>query len=334
MRPLKFLLPLGIALHLGITLWRTDPGAAASLLDVSAGWLVLAFVFAFFPWLTNGLRLWNWLRWEGERRPFLDCLRIVVASEVGAAVTPTSVGSASVKTAMLSARGIPLPRALSLTGMGSLEDGLFFVMFVPPVLVFSAAGSEGLFAQAFALLDDAFETPTRVIFVALTVLVLAFGFARTRWGRATREILARSWHEWRRLLGRACTQQPLSWSMNLVLASLQWVARYSVLTALLYGLGLEIDPVRAFVLQWLCFTIMALVPTPGAMGGAELVFLGLFARDVPADVLALVMSAWRMLTFYLLNGIGLAVLLAGARGNDDAGWFAERPPTDGERSAE
>lgn len=311
MRALKILLPLGIAVHLGVTLWRTDVDSVASVLEIAPGGLVLAVALAFVPWLTNGLRLWNWLRWEGERRPFRDCVRIVVASEVGAAVTPTSIGSASVKTAMLTARGIPLPRALSFTGVGSLEDSLFFLVAVPPLFVLSGAGDDGLLGRVIGLVAPAFDTPHRGLLVGAAGVLVVLTLSRTRRGRSVLGLIGNATREWRTLLVRACTAHPVAWSTNLLLAALQWGARYSVLTALLYGIGLEIDPVRAFVLQWMCFTIMALVPTPGAMGGAELVFLALFAGIVPGDVLALVTSVWRLLTFYLLNLVGLGLLVAG-----------------------
>lgn len=318
MRSLRILLPIGIGIHLGITLWTTDPATAASLLEISPAWLALAVVLAFLPWLTNGWRLWNWLRWEDERRSFSDCVRVAVASEVGAAVTPTSVGSASVKAAMLEARGLPLPRALSLTGMGSLEDALFFATVVPILLVISGVWHDGAIGRLVELGANAFADPVRGTVALTVVAIVVVAFARTRWGHTVGDVLLRSWTEWRTLLGRAVTRHPVAWTTNLLLAAVQWLARYSVFTALLYGLGLEIDPVRGFVLQWSCFTFMALVPTPGAMGGAELVFLALFAGEVPPEVLALLMGAWRMLTFYLLNLIGLVVLLAGARGRNDA----------------
>ena len=326
MRSLRILLPLGIGIHLGITLWRTDPATASSLLEVSPGWLVLAVALAFLPWLTNGWRLWNWLRWEDQRRSFADCVRVVVASEVGAAVTPTSVGSASVKTAMLRARGLPLPRALSLTGMGSLEDALFFATVMPILFLASGVWHDGVFGRLVELGANAFASPVRGTIALTIVAVLVAALSHTRWGRTVGDVLRRSWIEWRTLLGRALTRRPLAWTTNLLLAVVHWVARYSVFTALLYGLGLEIDPVRGLVLQWSCFTFMALVPTPGAMGGAELVFLSLFAGEVPTEVLALLMGAWRVLTFYLLNLIGLVVLLAGARGPRDADWFAAIGP--------
>ncbi len=322
MRSLRILLPVGIGIHLGITLWRTDPATAVSLLEVSPAWLALAVALAFLPWLTNGWRLWNWLRWEGERRNFSDCVRVAVASEVGAAVTPTSVGSASVKAAMLRARGLPLPRALSLTGMGSLEDALFFATVMPVLIVVSGVWHDGVLGRLIELGANAFETPVRGTLALALAAIVVTAFARTRWGHTVGDVLRRSWIEWRTLLGRAFTRHPMAWTTNLLLAAVQWLARYSVFTALMYGLGLEIDPMRALVLQWSCFTFMALVPTPGAMGGAELVFLALFAGEVPNELLALLMGAWRMLTFYLLNLIGLVVLLAGARGTDDADWSA------------
>lgn len=106
MRSLKILLPLGFAVHLGITFWRTEAASAGRIVEFSPFLLGLALLLAFLPWVTNSLRLWNWLRWVGTPRPLRDCLKIVVASEIGAAVSPTSVGSASVKTAMLVRQGV------------------------------------------------------------------------------------------------------------------------------------------------------------------------------------------------------------------------------------
>lgn len=329
MRTLKILLPLGFAVHLGITFWRTEAALAGRMVEFSPLVLGLALLLAFVPWATNSLRVWNWLRWVGTPRPLRECLRIVVASEIGAAVSPTSVGSASVKTAMLVRQGVALPRAVSITTLGSLEDGLFFVVVMPVLFVLSGVGHEGLLGRVTDAVARQFSSPWQPLLVLLGVVALAVAFLRsTGLGRRVVTVALQSLRDTRMLLVLASTQHARQTAINLALTCAQWIARNSIFTVLVLGLGAEIDPLRGLVLQWLCFTLMALIPTPGAMGGAELVFLALFAGELPAELLPLIMSAWRLATFYVLNGVGLLVLslAPGSRGT----WTAAivPPPPD------
>ena len=270
--------------------------------------LAEAVVVAFLPWLLNALRVWNWLRWEGARRPYGDCLRVIAACELGAAVTPTSVGSASVKTMMLSRRGLSLERALAITAAGSVEDGLFFVLAMPPLLVASGVWRDGLLERLLA------ARPVVTLAVAAAAAVAAvFVVRRSARGRRVLGSLLDAWRHTRRLIGTSLRERPLAWAGNLLLSALQWLARYSLLVALLGAFGLDAQPLRVLVLQWLCSTLMALVPTPGAAGGAELLFLGLFAAEIPGPLLLLLMSAWRLLGYYLptLVAVGLLALPRG-----------------------
>jgi uncharacterized membrane protein YbhN (UPF0104 family) len=307
LRWLRLLLPLGLAAHLGLSFWRTDADTATAVLRLSPLLLAGAGLLAFLPWLLNALRLWNWLRWEGRHRAYADCLRIVAAAELGAAVTPTSVGGASVKTAMLTRRGLPLPRALAITAMGSIEDGLFFALAMPPLLAMSGVWRAGILHRLPAALEGPPLRSAGLVLAGLLIVVLLARYSPA--GRRALDTLRRAGGDTRRLWRDSLRRRPRAWALNLLLAALQWLLRYSVLSALLAGLGLPVDPLRAFVLQWLCFTLMALVPTPGAMGGAELIFLALFAGELPAGLQALVMSAWRILTFYLPCGAALLLLL-------------------------
>jgi uncharacterized membrane protein YbhN (UPF0104 family) len=131
------------------------------------------------------------------------------------------------------------------------------------------------------------------------------------WWRETRELLAfvhrRGW----RILG-----------LNVLLAGVQWSARLSILTALLAGLGVAVAPLRLAVQQWLCFTSMTLVPTPGAVGGAEAAFLVIFRGEIPAEMVPLAMTAWRVITFYALNILALALLMLPVWRARDAGAAA------------
>lgn len=96
---------------------------------------------------------------------------------------------------------------------------------------------------------------------------------------------------------------------NLVLAMAHWAARLSIITALFAALGMAVQPLRLAVLQWVCFAIMSVTPTPGAIGGAEASFLLVFGDDVPTALAPVALAAWRFVTFYALTGIAAGLLV-------------------------
>lgn len=87
--------------------------------------------------------------------------------------------------------------------------------------------------------------------------------------------------------------------------AIQWICRYSAVTALVWALGIPVDPVLFWLLQWLVFTSMTLVRTPGAAGGAEAIFALVYGPLLPAAAVRWLVVGWRGVTFYLQ-------LLAGA----------------------
>ena len=95
---------------------------------------------------------------------------------------------------------------------------------------------------------------------------------------------------------------------NLVLTTAQWGARFGLVATLAAGLGAPLNWLHAVVLQWICFLIMTLTPTPGAVGGAEAGFLLVFGRDLPAALTPLILASWRLVGFYGLNALALVLL--------------------------
>jgi uncharacterized membrane protein YbhN (UPF0104 family) len=80
-----------------------------------------------------------------------------------------------------------------------------------------------------------------------------------------------------------------------------------VATALVAFLGAPVDPVLFFLLQWVVFTAMMFIPTPGASGGAEAAFYLVYSALIPAGIIGLATAGWRFFTFYLQLGLGSLV---------------------------
>ena len=95
--------------------------------------------------------------------------------------------------------------------------------------------------------------------------------------------------------------------LSILLTGSQWLARYSIVSAIVAFLGLPAQPVLFWVLQWVVFTLSALIPTPGGAGGAEAAFFVLYSPFIPSSAMGLVTAGWRFFSFYLL--LGLAAIL-------------------------
>lgn len=290
-------------MNLALSLWRIDARRAGAILELEPGWLALAVVLVLVPWATSTLRLWNWCRFLRTDIGLRSAFHAHLAGEVGAAVSPTAVGGAPFRIAALSERGLRLSRSTSISLLIAIEDLIFTAIALPVALV--ATGSRRLplpeSAGSGVPWNDA--APAAVVGIA----VLAY-FVQKRRGHGGLGVRMRLfWLDIRIVMRRVGHRGIGILAGNVLLSGLHWSARYSVIAALVAGLGIETDALRLIVLQWLCLTMMTLIPTPGAAGGAEATFLLLYGPLIPGDALAVTMAVWRFLTYYFL--IGLALLL-------------------------
>ena len=294
--------------------------------------ILLGVGLSLLPWVTRTIRVGIWSKAVGKRLSPLSCLRVVVSSDVLAGVTPTAVGGAPAKAAFLCREGLDPANALVRTALGSLEDGVFFIVSVPiavwlsPSLGFTDLSCHvrttvAALANAIRIWtgriggtlhpDSSSWIPALFAGLALTLIAVAAGWVLRVWRRRrvsrgrvaktgmraqVRDAASLLWQSRRRL------------ALTLPLTAIQWSARYSIVSCLAFGLGLHVDPFALYVLQCFVFTAMVFIPTPGATGGAEgafyLVHEGLAGRETTA-----LLAGWRLLTFLLPVGTGALLLL-------------------------
>ena len=300
------LVPLGVVANVVLALLTTDRHVLTATADLPVGPLVLAGGLALVPWVTGTFRVQLWASFVGHPVRFLDGLRAVVGGMVGSFVTPTGSGGGVLKWALLSRNGLPAGAAGTLLVVEAVENAVFMAVALPLALGLTVA------AEAPALRAALAGAGGGVVEVALVAgaAVLAAGAlvaasAQGRLGRGPRRLAARvrsvlrhPFKDARRVAALVARRGRLRFAAGLALAAVQWTARYSVAAALLAFLGVPVEPVLSWALQWATFTLMAAVPTPGAVGGAEAAFAALYAPFVPADVLGLATAAWRLVLFY------------------------------------
>jgi glycosyltransferase 2 family protein len=307
------LLPLGVLGNVAYTWLATDRAILHALGALPRGYLLAALALTLTPWLTGTLRLMVWTRFLGHRIPARDLLRMTLVVDLGAALSPTAVGGEAFRWGMLVRHGVKPGEAATLSLLPKLEDAVFFFgIGLPlaivwtrawelPVVVASARAVGGNASLALLLagllaLGGFALWPLAVRGVAGTGTSRRRGLRRL--GRIRRRA-RRTWRDARTAAALVARRGRHRVAATLALTALHWGARYSVISALALFLGVPFDPVLFWLLQWVVFTLMSFIPTPGATGGAELAFTAVYASLLPSGVIGLATAAWRLFTFYV-----------------------------------
>jgi glycosyltransferase 2 family protein len=318
-RTALIVIPIGVLGNIVFSLVATDREVLASLLHFPREYLALAVALALLPWLMNTLRLYIWTRFFGYPISFRDAYQIILGMDLGAAVSPTAVGGGVFRWVMLMQRGVSPGASASLATLPTVEDAIFFAIALPLGIYLSASWDLPIFRQIAPYMRENVPVAAAVIFAALFAawvtarLVLVGGLGRRaqekgmRWLGRSRRRLRLAWYDAREIFVLIARGGKGWFALSLTLTAIHWIARYSVISALVAFLGLPVDPILFWVLQWVVFSLMAMVPTPGAVGGAEAAFYLIYGAFLPHHVIGLATAGWRFLTFYFQ--IGLAAIL-------------------------
>jgi uncharacterized protein (TIRG00374 family) len=310
------LVPFGVLGNLALSWFATDRGVWRGLGALPRHWLYVAVLIALVPWTTNALRILIWSRFLKHPLTFKDTLRITIGAELSSSVLPTSTGSEVIRLGLLMQYGLTTGEAASIVTLGYLEDLVFFLVALPLSAAMSSAWRlPAIRSLAGRVHFDAPEALAIVLAALVAVRVLwhlalvgrlGRGTRRRglRFGARTRRRMRKTWREFSDVYRRVISHGKLRFAATLAITALQWSCRYSVATAFVYFLGYHVDPLLFFLLQWVIFTAMLFIPTPGASGGAEAAFLLVYSALLPTRVIGLVTAGWRFLTFYLPLGLG------------------------------
>ena len=317
-RAAAVLIPLGVAGNVALTLLTTERAVLDAVAELPLAPLALVGALAVVPWPANALRLQLWASFVGHPLRFRTALRFVLGGLLGSAVTPTGSGGATLKWALLAQHGVPAGRVGSLLVIETVENAAFMAVAVPAAAVAVAASDVPVLRNTLQSVGaDLAPLLAVVAAVAVALGLTATAAARGVLGRTLRRLAARSRGRLRRpvadarLVARLVAHRGKArLALGVALAAAQWVAKYSVAAALLAFLGVPVDPVLSWLLQWTAFTAMNAVPTPGAAGGAEAVFAALYSPFVPTSVLGLATAAWRLTLFYAPLVVAAVVFLA------------------------
>lgn len=277
----------------------------------------IAILMVIIPWFANTLRLFIWIRFLGTKLSFIRTFKIIILSEFGAALSPSAVGSAPVKAGLLIQEKMTPGTAFSLATITSLEDFTFFIIAIPTALTISSAWELSVINTFFEKLQTKLPWVLGLFFLVVLIIFLIKILKTSKNQKSQnnrnsphlfiKKIMEkgqRAWGDFKRAYSHIGKKGKIRFAVTTTLTGIQWICRYSVITALVASLGFNSDPVLFFGLQWIVFALSIFIPTPGATGGAEVSFYLIFYSFLPHESIGLITAGWRFVAFYGFLGIG------------------------------
>jgi len=295
-----------VIVNISFALIFTDAQNIYKLKNFSLVFLILAAIARFVPWITKSLRLYNWLKFRNHDIGFMECIRIIIYTELGAMASPTMVGGEGFYAGMLYKNGVSAGESVSLTSIAAVENTIFYLIGVPlaALLAPDISGSIASFFKSTSL-----ENPLKIVLiVALVLFGLIWFVKKSKYARKIRAKWKEFWNEFKKLYKSMIKKGKIHFVENLLICVVHWSARYAVVYFLALGLGYELNFFKVFVLQWIVFFAMHFVPSPGAAGGAEGLFLLLFNNSISEKILGTVLIGWRFIDFYFLGFLAVIYL--------------------------
>ncbi len=337
---IPILLGLGLVAYLFISNFKADEFAKMTFTGHTLFWIGMAGLFVcirHFCYMTR-LRIIT----EGQFS-WKKCFELIVIWEFSSAVTPTSVGGSAVSMFVISRENISAGRTTMIVLYTVVIDTFFFLtmllvffsifgplMIFPGLNTLADAFSEG-WATAFLAAYGFMFVYGSLIFYG--VLVNGNALRRVLMAICKLPFFNRFAHQIDQFTAdMVVASQELkgkSWTYHLsaTLATAgAWMSRFMILNCLILAfvtfsdipevkahydalmtgqlnLNIFMQQIFIYAREQAMYVLMAVIPSPGAAGGAELAFLE-FHKDYLPDqnsnyTLAIIIgSIWRMFTFY------------------------------------
>jgi len=274
-----------------------------------------------------------------NRLSWKKSFQVISLWEFSSAITPSTVGGATVALFLLSKEKISLGKSTTIVVAVTLLDNLFFVIGAPlfflllgksvmiPTdsgclsdlnipLINSIDGLGNLFIAAYGL----FLFFTGIFGYGIFVNPKGFGFlinkiftygVLKRWRQQAAQVADDVLVTSKELSG----QKPVFWLKALIATFISWSARYLVLNFILMAFatpgihiaGFNVQSV-IFGRQFIMWVIMLLPATPGSTGIAELAFLAVQCKFFLAGLEGAILTLWRIIGYYIYLMLGVFIL--------------------------
>jgi len=300
--------------HIVFVLSTTERSLLTYLTKLSFGHVSLILGLMILPWIGYALRVVMWSSFLKEKISFADALRVVVTADLASALSPTAVGGAPVKAALLLNRGFRPGSVGFMLSYGIIEDIIFYTTgivlagYFSSGLLSSIGKGVGSFITEYAVYLSAAFFLLLLYLYMLKMKKIPVGFRIMTYFPekiklkiyALRSNFSQSLIDMKSNFKFVFSDGKLRMLIGLTILFIQWMSKFSVLVVILHAFNIDFETVQIYIRQWVVYVTMLFIPTPGASGGAEASFLLIFGKSIPSNITYLVVSVWRLFTYYFI----------------------------------
>lgn len=255
-------------------------------------------------------------------------IQIICIWEFSSAVSPTNVGGSAVAFFILAKEGIAAAKTTSIVIYAIILDTLFMLMAIPIwILVFGTnilgpsrdtiGGGNGwmvtlITAYVLMALYGAFFI-YGLFFRPRTLQQLLKWISRIRILRKYRTKLEKLGTDIM-VTSKALAKRSFLYHLTAFMTTVgAWSFRFLLIICLIIGItNMQTIPFSSVVEMYAriqtMFVIMAVSPTPGGVGFAEVLFGSLLSDFVPAGISLVVATIWRILAYYFFLIVGVIII--------------------------
>ncbi|MBK8502361.1 MAG: flippase-like domain-containing protein [Saprospiraceae bacterium] len=284
--------------------------------------LVLALLFLFARISFYALRLFIL---SEKAFSFMKCIQLIFLWEFSSAVSPTNVGGSAVALFILSQEKIGAAKTTAIVIYTIVLDTVFFLFCIPLwVLIFganilgpdnqafnswqitllSAYGIMFLYGAFFAY--GLFVKPQTLQNLLLSISRIGFmSKLKDRIEQLGEDIVVTS---------KALMQQSFRYHFGAFMSTVgAWSSRFLLIICLIVGIAKSV-PLQIWAILELyariqtLFVMMAVSPTPGGAGFAEILFGNILVDYVPSGISLVVASIWRLMAYYFFLFMGIIII--------------------------
>ncbi len=285
---------------------------------VSPGLLLTAAGIMAGVWGTEALRIAILLRALGNSLPLVKVLRVVLATNFVASITPAAAGGPPAQTYFLARAGVPLEKVLAVVTWRLLLTFGFFAVAVPlllfgyrtrlqlnPALDSLLLLAIGLLLVILVLACLLVVHPAWVLLLVNTVVRLPLLRRRIKDPSRMMDMVTSWVREFSVQLRSITSQRRVGLLVAaIVLTIAYWLFFFALAPVLLAGMGFKVPYDQVMMRQIVFYFLMSYVPLPGAGGVAEVGLAGAFYGLVPTAAMAGFVAWWRVFTYYSNLAVG------------------------------
>lgn len=256
---------------------------------------------------------------------FLKCVQLIFIWEFSSAVSPTNVGGSAVALFILSQEKIGAAKTTAIVIYTIVLDTLFFLLCIPLwVLVFGAnvlgPGKEAFGGWQVTLLSAYAIMFLYGLFFSYGLFVRPQSLRRLSLYLSRRKLLKRFRRNLEQLgedivvTSKALLKRNAKYHLQAFLTTTgAWSCRFFLIISLIMGITKSVPFHLNAIMELYAriqtmFVMMALTPTPGGAGLAELLFGSILSDYVPKGISLVVASIWRLMAYYFFLFMGIIII--------------------------